>query len=142
MSGRETFFITTNWISPKYPMSFPYQKNESSIIIARTKNGTGIMIFFQFTTAPSINDTKINDGSNKIITRIKFGEQLERIRLDQKWGSKYLSVYSEIAIIQNLWNAKEVLLELNWHGSNNIYFKYSIEGVLEEIDHLKAKCKI
>ena len=142
MSERETFFITTDWISPKYPMSFPYQKTESSIVIACTKNGTSVMIFFRFTTAPNLNDTKIDDGFHKINTRIKFGEKLERIRLDQKWGSKYLSVYSEIAFIQNLWNANEILLELNWHGSNNVYFKYSIKGVLEEIEHLKGKCKI
>jgi len=67
---------------------------------------------------------------------------LENVTLNQDWGSKALFLYNEKAFIKSLQNTGEVLLELNWHGNNNVYFKYFTEEASQEIERLKAKCKI
>ena len=64
------------------------------------------------------------------------------MRLDHKWDSQFVSVYSEFPFIKSLTNTNEVLLELDWHGTGNVYFKYNAKGASESIKRLKTKCKI
>ena len=140
MTGKETFYIFTSWASSKYPMSFPYSKTKSVIGVACNKDS--IWSYFMFTTQPNITKSETKDGYNKILTRIKFDDTLENVTLTQDWGSKALFLYNEKAFIKSLQNTSEVLLELKWHGNNSVYFKYFTEGASEEIEGLKAKCKI
>ena len=140
MTGKEMFYIFTDWASPKYPMSFPYSKTKSVIAIACNKNG--FLSYFNFTSQPNINNSETKDGYNKIVTRIKFDDTLEDIALTQDWGSKSLFVYNEKAFIKSIENTNEILLELSWHGNSRVYFKYFTEGASKEIKRLKSKCNI
>ena len=119
-------------------MSFPYTKTKSIIGIACNKNS--IWTYFKFTIAPNITKSETKDGYNKIITRIKFENTLEDIRLTQDWGSKALFVYNEKAFIKTLENTNEVLLELNWYGNSSVYFKYYTDEASQAIKSLKSKC--
>jgi len=138
MTGNETFYIFTDWASPKYPMSFPYAQTKSIIGIGCSKYG--IVSYFNFTSKPNITKAETKDGFNEIITRIKFDNTLEDIKLTQKWGSKSLSVYNEKAFIKSLENTNEVLLELNWYGNSSVYFKYYTDESSQAIKSLKSKC--
>jgi hypothetical protein len=138
MTGNETFYIFTDWASPKYPMSFPYAKTKSVIGIGCSKYG--IVPYFNFTSKPNITKAETKDGYNEIITRIKFDNTLEDIKLTQKWGSKSLFVYNEKAFIKSLEKTNEVLLELNWYGNSSVYFKYYTDETSQAIKSLKSKC--
>ena len=67
-------------------MSFPYTKTKFLIGIVCNKNS--FWAYFNFTKESNINDDKTKDWYNKIITRIKFDNNLENITLTQDWVSK------------------------------------------------------
>ena len=138
MTGVENFYIFTNWASAKYPMSFPYNKTESLIGIACNKNS--FWAYFNFTKAPNITNDETKDGYNKIITRIKFDDNLENIGLTQDWGSKSLFIENVNAFLKSIENTNEITLELSWYGNSSVYFRYFTEEALQAIKSLKYKC--
>ena len=105
-----------------------------------TCNKNSFWAYFNFTKSPNITNDETKDGYNKIITRIKFDDNLENIGLTQDWGSKSLFIENVNAFLKSIENTNEITLELSWYGNSSVYFRYFTEEALQAIKSLKYKC--
>lgn len=141
MTGEKSAYAFSPSVSSNNKMDFPYSGTKSWVGVG-CKDGRQ-WAYFGFSIAPNLNDTETQDGYSTLITRIKFGNELNNIKLTQEWGAKALHLsYPENkdTFIEKLKKVDSVLLELNWHGNGKTYFKYPLRGSSNAISNMQDNC--
>ncbi len=131
------FAISENIFSTK-PMDFPYEDVEAWIGVGCS--GPSEWAFIGFSSAPNLENTEIEDGYNRINTRVKWDDLIEQITLYQDWGDKFLTAPFDKNIIENLASHDTLLLELEWYGQGNVYFRFPLTGAKDSIESIRANC--
>jgi len=140
MTGESTSYVSSPSIGSNKPMGFPYSDTKAWMGVGC--DGKDYWVYFGFTNAPNLADTEIETGYNIIRTRIKWDENLESVKLTQKWQSKFLHFDDDKIILQKIINSKYVLLELDWYGEGKVYFKFPLEGANKALDEMRSNCKM
>jgi len=139
MTGKGSAYASSSIISPTKTMGFPYGDVKAWLGVGC--NNSSKWVYVGFTTAPNLNDTQTEDGYNIIETRIKINEKVENITLIQNWGSRFLHFENDKKIINDIEKANSILLELNWHGSGSVYFKFPLNGSSNALKRITKECK-
>ena len=140
MTGKNEYYAVSSYVSPTRQMPFPYSNIQSQLIVGCTNKGT--WSYFYFTEQPNIIKTENYDGYNDIKTRIKWGDSIENTVLRQKWGSKVISFYNDGYAINKIQISNNVMLELNWYGSDIVHFIYDLRGSSKAIATILAECSV
>lgn len=141
MTGKKSSYAFSPSVLSKEKMDFPYSGTKSWIGIGCKDEKQ--WVYFGFSVAPNLNDTKIQDGYSTLVARIKFGNELDDVRLTQEWGAKSLHLSdseNKDAFIEKLKKVDSVLLELSWHGNGKTYFKYPLRGSSNAITNIRDNC--
>ena len=139
MTGKGSAYASSPIISPSKRMEFPYSNVKGWMAVGCNKNTK--WVYIGFTTAPNLNDTQTEDGYSTITTRIKIDDKVEYITLTQDWGSKFLHFQNDEEIINKIKKANSILLELNWHGSGSVYFKFPLNGSANALKKITNECR-
>jgi len=62
------------------------------------------------------------------------------VTLRQKWGVNFLSFDYDDQIIDKMETHDTLLLELDWFGEGNVYFKFPLTGAAEAISTIRTHC--
>jgi len=139
MTGKSSAYANSVSVQPTKIMDFPY--NDVKAWLGVGCDGKDEWAYIGFTTAPNLNGSDIRDGYNHIDTRIKVGNKVESVSLTQGWGSKALHFDYDKKIINEMKKANSILLELNWHGNNPVYFKFPLDGSSKALHEIEKECK-
>lgn len=141
MTGEKSVYVSSPTTLTIKSMDFPYSKTKGWIGVG-CKNGKQ-WAYFGFSVAPNLINSTTEDGYSVIKTKIKIGNKLEQIELTQKWGSKFLQTSSvdSDTLISNMKKANSVLLELDWHGNEKVYFEFSLKGSTKALNKMQKNCK-
>jgi hypothetical protein len=139
MTGKRSAYAASQETQATSIMSFPYADT-------RTWMGVGCdskseWVYLGFTAAPNLSDTIIEDGNNRIHTRVRWDDSLEPLQLMQKWGAKFLHFSKDKEAIDKIIKSKAALVELNWHSNGLTRFKYSMRGSSKALSEIRAACK-
>lgn len=139
MTGKISAYASSNDISPSKPMGFPYATLKAWLGIGC--NSESEWAYIGFTSQPNLNNTETNSGYNSIDTRIKWGDSLEGVELNQDWGSKFIHFIDDKRAILGIEKSSSVLLELDWHGNGKTYFKFPLSGSSKALKKIREACK-
>ncbi|HLV08613.1 MAG TPA: hypothetical protein VKY40_00205 [Halanaerobiales bacterium] len=135
MTGEEVWYAISPKIEATEKMGFPYSNVKAWIGIGY--DGENEWVYVGFTEAPNLLDTTIKDGYNLIKTRIKWDDNdPEYIRLTQDWGAKFLHFQNDETVISQIIKSNNLLLELNWYGEGNVYYRFPLNGSSKAIDKI------
>ena len=137
MTGEISSYCSSPITAPTKIMSFPYGDTKGWLGIGC--DGESEWVYAGFTNAPNLQDTEIGDGYNKIKTRIKFDDEVQDVYMSQKWNSKFIHFY-DVGVIDKIMKANTILLELDWYGEGNVYFRFSGAGSTKAINQIRASC--
>lgn len=141
MTGEQSFYSISQKIPPTNQMSFPYDDVVAWIGVGCS--GTEEWAYIGFSTAPNLTNDETKDGYDKIYTRIKWDDSIDNATFLQDWGDNFLNFYDfqgASEMINKLQNHGTLLLELEWYGEGNVYFKFPLEGAKESINSIRIKC--
>lgn len=138
MTGEKSAYANSLTVGPTKTMGFPYQDTQAWLGVGCDSKSE--WVYVGFNTAPNLNDTEITDGHNIIKTRIKFDESIENVTLIQKWGASSIHFDSDASIITKIMNSKSALLELQWHGEQQTYFEFPLNGAGDTIQAIRVLC--
>ena len=138
MTGKANHHATSPIASPTKRMGFPYHDVKAWLGVGCDENKE--WAYFGFTTAPNLNDTEVEDGYNVINTRLKWDEAIHNMTLIQSWGDKFLSFQRNDNAIPKIAHYSTVLLELDWHGEQSTYFRFSLNGSSNALAIIRKKC--
>jgi hypothetical protein len=138
MTGKKSAYASSPITAPSKRMEFPYGDTKAWVGVGC--DGTTEWAYVGFNTPPNLSNTDTKDGYNLISTRIKWGEKVENITLTQEWSAKFIHFRDDKSIISNIAKSNSVLLELNWHGHGNIYFKFSLSGSSAALKKIRNEC--
>lgn len=138
MTGKKECYAISPTTKPTKPMGFPYAG-----VVAWMGVGTDAdseWVFVGFNEAPNLANTTTKDGYNLITTRIKWDDQLENVSMTQDWSAKFLHFQHDSKAIASIGQAQSVLLELNWYGNGNTYFRFPLGGSGSAISTMRTSC--
>jgi len=138
MTGKFTAYAHSPPVYSSKKMEFPYHDVRSWMGIGCDARNE--WVYFGFSTSPNLTKDETKDGYNLIRTRIKWDDNIENISLTQDWGAKFLSFRNDSDAIKKISVSSNALLELQWHGEQATYFKYSLNGSSKAISEIRAKC--
>lgn len=140
MTGETMHFAHSPTISPTRKMSFPYSDVRAWFGVGCDSENE--WVYVGFNSSPNLANDETKDGYNLIRTRIKWDDTLEKVELTQDWGAKFLSFRNDQYIIQQVMKSGEALFELQWHGEQAVYFKFSLDGSSSAISEIRSKCNL
>jgi len=122
-------------------LSSPYGRVSSTMCVGC--DGESEWIYLNFSEEPNITNADAgNYQKSHIDARIRWNDNVEDVRLIQKWGSGSIQfLYSE-DIIPKLTGFEAVAIELQWYGQGNVIFEYSLEGAYEALTEIRTKCTL
>lgn len=139
MTGDKHLYAISSSVKPTRTLEPPYDGLESMAIV--TCHNKRMSMFYQFTLAPNLPDSKTKDGYNLIDTRVRWDDDIKNISLEQSWGSKHLNHQGDsYGSVEMAKNSDELLLELNWYSLGNVYFRFDLEGSKEAISEVQTYC--
>lgn len=148
MTGEMSYYVSSPMTLATKTMDFPYTKTKSWIGVG-CKDGKQ-WAYFGFNNSPNLIKSKTEDGYSVSNSRIKIGKELSEVSLTQEWGSKFLqfansySGYSNYLsankFVKKIKKANSVLIDVNWHGNGNTYFKYSLNGSSKALNRMQKEC--
>jgi hypothetical protein len=139
MSGITSYFLKSQYVEPTQRMGMPYDGVIAIVTVACDKNGEWAYIWFS--TSPNLVNTDIEDGYDRITTRVKWDDSIEdSVLFLQKWGEPSLWFVDDEKAIQNIQTHDTMLLELEWFGEGKVYFRFPLEGAAEGIRSLRSQC--
>jgi len=128
--------------SPNYystqQMGSPYDDVEAWIGVGCRKGVE--WAYIGFSTSPNLVNTDIEDGYDRISTRVKWNDSIESVILLQEWGDRFLMLSDDADVIQKLQTKDTLLLELEWYGEGTVYFKFPLTGAKEGIGSMRSMC--
>jgi hypothetical protein len=132
MTGEFRAIAASPMTYPTKNTSLPYGRVSSWMTVGCVSSRENLLVSFGFSTAPYLTEGKgtTRDGYDSIHTRVKWDRQVEDVTLIQFWGADadYIHFLDANAAIPKISASSTVLLELNWHGNNRTFFKYSLNG--------------
>lgn len=138
MTGEKTCYATSSSVNSTEPMGFPYSDTKAWIGIGT--DGSDEWVYIGFSESPNLTDTSIQDGYDKINTRIKWNEdEIEEKGLTQKWGSKFIHFQDNDYIISKIESSNTLLIELNWYGEDTVYYSFSLDGSAAAINEIRKE---
>ena len=130
MTGEIRAYAFSPRTVPTKPMRFPYKDMKSSLAFGCSEDSE--WAYMNFTSRPNIRNDKVSvSGYNDIVTRIRFDDKIQKWELTQAWGASSLHFDDGQRAINQFRSSKTMLLELNWHGNENVYFRYDLSGSVE-----------
>lgn len=140
MSGEAFAYAYSPRVSPTTPMSFPYADTESNM--AFSCNGDSESAYVSFTSEPNIANATIGDGYSTFESRIRWDDELLRVKFLQSWGSETIGFLDSSSAIERMQASESVLLELSWYGEGPTLFLYSLEGAAAAIHQDRETCAL
>ncbi len=140
MTGQSQHFAMSDRVSARSPMTFPYTDVEGWLGYGCTEFGE--WVYFGFTEAPNITRTEIGDGFERISTRVRWGQTVSSVSLDQEFGSHFVHFVDDRPAINGILSTESVLLELAWFGQERSYFEFSLQGAPEAVANARALCGV
>ena len=138
MTGKFSAYAHSPKAYPSTRMEFPYHDVNSRMGFGCDAKSE--WVYFYFNGAPNLANGETEDGYNLIRTRIRWNENVENVSLTQDWGAKAIHFRNDAVAISKITASNTALLELQWHGQQPTYFKYSLNGSLKAISEIRAKC--
>ena len=124
MSGAVRKGVVSAWTKPTRAMSFPYADARGVAGLACDGRGA----YFRFSSPPNVSQDDTEDGYNVSRLRVRFdATPPTRIGFTQVWGSNQLTT-NDAAVRKGILSAKEMLLEIPWHGQGNVVFRFDLAG--------------
>ena len=139
MTGDVSSYCSSPSTTSTKTMSFPYSDTRGWIGVGC--DGNSEWVYVGFTEAPNLQNTSIGDGFNSISTRIKFDDNVETVRMTQKWTSKFIHFNNDKDIIEKIINSNTVLIELDWYGEGSTYFRFNLGGSTKAINQIRQSCQ-
>ncbi|MGJ8453810.1 hypothetical protein ACSFC1_00690 [Pseudothermotoga sp. U03pept] len=138
MTEKITWYALSPSVSPIEKMSFPYEKTQASIVVAR--QGKEEWVYISFNVRPNIVGGSIVDGYEVITTRIKWdNSQPVYAKFLTQFGSKLLLFENTMEIIQKILLHRKLIVELDWYGQGLVHFEFSLEGAANAITQIRRK---
>lgn len=141
MSGEVSLFATSPKYSPTHQMGFPYDDVVAWIGVGCSKEGE--WAYIGYSRAPNLTNTDIEDGYDRISTRIKWDDSIEYVDFTQEWGDRFLHFSDDSDdsdVIQKLKTHDTLMLELKWYGEGSVYFEFPLVEAKESIESMRLKC--
>lgn len=138
MTGAKRGFASSIRVAPSRPMEFPYGNVKAWMGVGCSEENQ--WAYFGFTTSPNLNNTKTEDGYSSLTARLKWDEEVVPTQLTQEWGDKFVHFVSDSYAISRIESANNVLLELDWHGSGKVYFKFPLRGSSAALGEMRKRC--
>lgn len=125
--------------STGYPvMTFPYGRAKASLHVGCDKKSE--WAYFHFNQSPNLAKTQTEDGYNIIKTTIRWDDKVEKIKLRQDWGAQSIHFQDGRSAIKNIAASSEMLLKLEYHGQQPVYFDFSLRGSTKALQDIRAMC--
>lgn len=140
MTGKFSAYASSPRALPSKRMSFPYGDVESWMAVGCDSENE--WVYFGFNSAPNLAKDETKDGYNLIETRIRWNDQVEDVSLTQDWSAKFIHFRDDKAAASSIAASSTALLELQWHGQQQTYFEYSLNGSAKAIAEIRAKCSV
>lgn len=138
MTGAVQAFASSPRAASNSPMEFPYSGTRAWIGVGC--DGKDEWSYIGFTQAPNLSNTDTKDGYNLVSTRVRWNDSVETTVFTQKWGASFLHFRNYSQSIARLAASKTVLLELDWHGQQPVYFEFTLEGSSDAISDIRKRC--
>lgn len=138
MSGVKMSFAFSPHVESTTRMRMPYTGTTGRLAVGCNDNSEWAYIVFSET--PNLLNVILEDGRNRIRTRMRWDDDVENITFIQTWGANTLHFTNASYAIQKMISSNEVLLELDWYGENNTYFKFSLKGSSDAITKIRNGC--
>lgn len=138
MTGESRYFAFSPSVKPARSMSFPYSDVSGRLAVGCDSDSEWVYAIFD--SAPNLANDETKDGYSLVRTRIKWDEELERVELTQNWGARSLHFSNAEYVIRQILTAREALFELQWHGEQPVYFKFSLNGSTKALQEIRGKC--
>ena len=114
-------------IKPNRPLDYPFEK-----LNFKTGIDCGSTVGFLFTDEVHLVDGKyLNDKTSEFNFRIKHGEQLENIKVEQDFAYKdslFVSLADNSRVFNWFKNEETIVLELKHHSDGVRYYKIDTKG--------------
>lgn len=138
MTGVKSSFAFSPSVESTTRMRMPYTGTTGRLAVGCDNSSEWAYIIFS--ESPNLLNTTIEDGRNRIRTRMRWDDDVENVTLIQRWGANSLHFSNASSAIQKIMNSNEALLELDWYGENKTYFSFSLEGSSSAISQVKNQC--
>ena len=139
MTKLKSAYATSPSVFSTRNMSFPYEGVQAWLGVGCDSKSE--WAYIGFTKSPNLLNTETEDGYNIIKTRVKWGGVIERVRFTQSWGSKFIHFTNKSSAISKLSSNNNALLELKWHGQDQIYFNFPLKGSTAAIAEIRKICR-
>lgn len=139
MTGELQAYATSPRTTSTRPMSFPYRGVEAWLAFGCDSEDE--WAYLGFSESPNVTDTETHDGYNSFRARVRWDDDVERMRMTQEWGSKFIHLRPYSQAIGKMSRAKTVLVELNWYRSGEVYFRFSLNGSAQAIASARKACR-
>lgn len=139
MTGEMRIFTTSPLRAPKHSLGFPYQNLKAWLGVG-CKAGSE-WAYVGLTSTPILSNTETHSGYVTFSPRIRWDDRVETVDMIQEWGKQSLHFKDGKAAIWNMMTAKEVLLELEWYGSGQIYFSFPLANSEATIRKALTRCQ-
>lgn len=138
MTGKFTAFAHSPKSYPSKKMGFPYHDINSWMGVGCDADNE--WVYLGFNDSPNLSKDTTESGYNLIKTRIKWDDNVEDVSLTQDWGAKFLHFKDDSIVTSKIAASSTALVELQWHGEQATYFKYSLSGSSKAISEIRDKC--
>lgn len=139
MTEEKVFFASSPITHTTKPQPSPYNDLHSWVYVG-CKDDTP-WVHFAFSTLPEFSEFQNKLGKKQITTRFKWDDSIKTTTFKQDNGKKYIyNVRHSGHILQWLQAHDELLLEINWYGLGNIYFRYNLENAQKTISETLISC--
>jgi len=138
MSGEKRSFAFSPSVESTTRMRMPYTGTTGRLAVGCNDNSEWAYIVFSET--PNLLNVTLEDGRNRIRTRMRWDDEVENVILIQTWGANTLHFTNASSAVQKMINSNEVLLELDWYGENKTYFRFSLEGSSNAVSQIRNEC--
>lgn len=118
-------------------MDFPYTNTTASISIVKNKNST--WAYMEFSQAPNLVNTQIEDGYNIVEANVYIDGVRETATLTQEWGSKTLYFRYPTWLINKLNSCNTFRVNLRWYGNPNVVWSFVGDGFASEYEAMLKK---
>lgn len=138
MTGKFTAFAHSPISYPSKKMGFPYHDVNSWMGVGCDADNE--WVYLGFNDSPNLSKDTTESGYNLLKTRIKWDDNVEDVSLTQDWGAKFLHFKDDSVVTSKIAASSSALVELQWHGEQPTYFKYSLSGSSKAISEIRGKC--
>lgn len=139
MTGKVTAYATSARTPPTDPMGFPY--SDVTGWLGFGCDGQNEWAFLGFSKEPNLRDTETHDGYDSFRTRVRWDDNVTTVRMTKEWGDRFVNFTDDGMAIVNMGARQTALVELDWYGSGEVYFRISLNGSSDAIAAARRVCQ-